>query len=164
MRIAGSGSLLNVFSACESMSPSKVRKATLYQPPQPRSQWLTIIAQDPGVRFGCGKNRRMPLANVELPAEVLAPGPRGYRVQVVDYDASSDKLWIPAVYSMSNDFVVGPFANASYPELLSDPRFHQQGVYALATTDWYPPFPRWPAHTGPFRPTPTCRDGVSSRL
>src|ERR1043165_6026243 len=101
---------------------------TTHKAPKPRLQRLTIIAQDPGVRVGRGKDRRILRANVELPAEALAPGPWGYRVQVVDYDASSDTHWTPAEYSMRHDMVVDPFANANDARLLSGPQFHQQNV------------------------------------
>ncbi len=49
-----------------------------------RTQELTIIAQDPSVKI----NGEILTAQVSIPAEELAPGPRGYRVQVVDYDSS----------------------------------------------------------------------------
>ena len=52
---------------------------------------LTIIAQDPSVRFRTGILR----ARVEIPDEPLGPGPLGYRAQVVDYDASTNTLYQP---------------------------------------------------------------------
>ena len=45
-----------------------------------RTQELTIIAQDPSVRI----DGQILTTQVSIPAEELAPGPRGYRVQVVD--------------------------------------------------------------------------------
>jgi hypothetical protein len=96
--------------------------------PKPRTQRLTIIAQDPAVR---DKNHRILRAVVEIPAETLQPGPWGYRVQVVDYDAASDTLWKPHEYIMKNAVVVDPFANARDGELVSNPRFHQQNVFAI---------------------------------
>lgn len=99
--------------------------------PKPRTQWLTIIAQDPGVRIKSGKKRTILKAKVEIPAEQLAPGPWGYRVQVVDYDASSDQLWKPVSYTYRDDVVEDPFSRATDDELLDDPKFHQQNVYAI---------------------------------
>jgi hypothetical protein len=96
--------------------------------PVPRLQKLTIIAQDPGVR---DENDCILRAAVELPAETLQPGPWGYRVHVIDYDAATNQLWKPYVYGMENGILVDPFAKKSDAQLLSDPRFHQQNVYAI---------------------------------
>lgn len=96
--------------------------------PKPRTQKLTVIAQDPGVRDRGGKIVR---AVVELPAEDLQAGPWGYRVQVVDYDAAADILWQPHQYEVKDGVVVDPFVDAEDEELLSNPRFHQQNVYAI---------------------------------
>lgn len=96
--------------------------------PVPRIQKLTIIAQDPGVRDENGCILR---AAVELPAETLQPGPWGYRVHIIDYDAATNQLWKPYVYRMKNGILIDPFAKKSDAQLLSDPRFHQQNVYAI---------------------------------
>jgi hypothetical protein len=83
---------------------------------------LTIIAQDPSVR---SKNRIL-RARVEIPEEALAAGPLGYRVHVVDYDASTNTLYRP--------FEIGwrdTFATASDRALLANPQFHAQNVYAI---------------------------------
>ena len=47
---------------------------------QLNTQRLTIVAQDPSVRTG----RRILTAEVDIPAEELLPGPRGYHVSVID--------------------------------------------------------------------------------
>ena len=96
--------------------------------PKPRTQKLTIIAQDPSAKDGAGKIVR---ARVDIPAESLQPGPWGYRVQVVDFDAATDTLWKPLEYKERDGLVEDPFATASDAELLADPRFHQQNVYAI---------------------------------
>jgi hypothetical protein len=96
--------------------------------PVRRTQKLTIIAQDPGVRDEKGCILR---AVVELPAETLQPGPWGYRVQVIDYDAACDRLWEPLPYTIKNGVLVDPFLKKSDADLLRDPRFHQQNVYAI---------------------------------
>ncbi len=49
----------------------------------------TIFAQDPSIRLS-GKIVR---AQIDIPNEELQPGPRGYRVQVVDYDSSTHTLY-----------------------------------------------------------------------
>ena len=53
---------------------------------------LTIIAQDPGVRDA---NGQILTAEIEVPVEELEPGPRGYRVHVVDFDVSTNTLYRP---------------------------------------------------------------------
>ena len=98
---------------------------------RPRSQFFTIIAQDPAVRIGQGRSAKILRARVEVPAERLAEGPWGYRVHVIDYDATSDTLWQPHAYAIQNDLLLDPFENATDAELLSDPKFHQQNVYAI---------------------------------
>src|SRR5688500_591477 len=60
----------------------------------PRTRRLTIVAQDPSVRV----DGKILTTEVDLPAEEIAPGPRGYRVQVVDYDTSSGFLYQPLDY------------------------------------------------------------------
>src|SRR5258708_14041780 len=58
-----------------------------------------VIALDPSVR---GSDQRILTAEIEIPNEELAPGPRGYRVQGVDYDASNRILYQPAPYRASD--------------------------------------------------------------
>src|SRR2546423_4188300 len=101
-------------------------------PPKPRTRRLTVIAQDPGVTV----RGKILTTEVEIPAEEVAPGPRGYRVQVVDYDASAGVLYQPREYEPLQDGqYLDPFKEeAARPDnsgLLSDPHFHQQNVYAL---------------------------------
>jgi hypothetical protein len=59
----------------------------------PNSRIVTIIAQDPSVRV----RGKILTADVEIPAEELLPGPRGYRVNVIDYDSSTGVLYKPAI-------------------------------------------------------------------
>lgn len=99
---------------------------------KPRMRRLTIVAQDPGVKV----NGQILTTEVEIPAEEIAPGPRGYRVQVIDYDVSSGVLYQPLEYpALQNGSYVDPFEKtAKEPgnhKLLKDPRFHQQNVYAI---------------------------------
>ncbi|HET9165384.1 MAG TPA: hypothetical protein VFP11_05265, partial [Candidatus Angelobacter sp.] len=60
----------------------------------------------------------------EIPNEELAPGPRGYRVQVVDYDASNQILYEPVPYSDIEKLRV-----PSRPE--KDRGFHARNTYAI---------------------------------
>ena len=92
---------------------------------------LTIFAQDPSLRDRRG---RIVTAAIEIPNEVLIAGPRGYRVQVVDYDSTSNRLYAPldgAKYG-SVDEPRDPFAAVPGATLLASPAFHAQNVYAIA--------------------------------
>lgn len=96
---------------------------------------LTILAQDPAVRLG----GRLAFASVSVPAEVLAKGPTGYRVKIVDYDASSRVLYVDKTDRRPvNGEFLDPFSrredesDEDYEKrLLDDPNFHSQNVYAI---------------------------------
>ena len=102
-----------------------------------RSQKFTIIAQDPSVTvwdLGLQKIKIL-TTQVEIPAEELAPGPRGCRVQVVDYDSSTGILYPPFRYRVLEDGQYNdPFLNESDQTLLNDPGFHAQNVYGTRGT------------------------------
>ena len=49
---------------------------------------LTVLALDPSVR----RNGRIVRTEIEIPNEPLVAGPRGHRVSIVDYDASTDSF------------------------------------------------------------------------
>lgn len=96
------------------------------QPIQTRK--LTIVAQDPSVRI----NGEILRASIEVPAEEIGMGPRGYRVDVVDYDSSTMSLYKPIKYPpLDGKREADPFAKASDSQLLTDPNFHAQNVYAI---------------------------------
>jgi len=90
----------------------------------PATRKMTIIAQDPSVKDTDGKILR---TQVSIPYEKLGPGPRGYRVHVVDYDSSQRVLYHPPDISDDSD----PFIRASDRRLCEDPAFHAQNVYAI---------------------------------
>ncbi len=101
--------------------------------PLPRTRRLTVIAQDPGVT---GPDGQVLTTEIEIPAEELSPGPRGYRVHVVDYDASADKLYASTAYDPPQDnCYVDPFKEfverGRVNDLLDEPAFHSQNVYAI---------------------------------
>ncbi len=102
--------------------------------PLSRTRRLTIIAHDPSLRDQKGNIIK---AAVDIPAEDLAPGPRGYRVHVIDYDTSTSTLYTPHDYAPAreNGLYPDPFEEAAKlhrdQELLGDPRFHAQNVYAI---------------------------------
>jgi hypothetical protein len=95
-------------------------------PQDGRTREFTIIGQDPAVRDA----GRIVRARVAVPAEELDRGPRGYRVSIVDYDCTQDVLYEPADigrHAESGD----RYARADDDQLLQDPGFHAQNVYAL---------------------------------
>ena len=93
------------------------------------SQRLPIIAQDPSVKVG----DRIVRASIDVPAEELLPGPRGYRVAVVDYDVTANALYQPASLpsGLEGDYA-DPFLDVPDETLLPAPRIHAQNVYAIA--------------------------------
>ena len=62
------------------LSPQEAARAPTRQ--------MTVIAQDPGVR----RDGNIVMATIDVPAEDLRGGPIGYRVQVVDYDATTPEF------------------------------------------------------------------------
>jgi hypothetical protein len=96
---------------------------------QPRTRRFTIIAQDPGVKNFRGEILR---AEVDIPAEDFEPGPSGFRVQVIDYDISTGVHYLPKDYCDNADGAYAdPYADRPDEDLLTDPNFHAQNVYAI---------------------------------
>ena len=95
-----------------------------------RTRPLRIIAQDPSIEF----DGRILTATVDVRAEALAAGPWGHRVQVIDYDASTHTLYAPRPgedHTDKDGKFLDPSVDATDHELLTDPRFHAQNVYAI---------------------------------
>lgn len=103
------------------------------------TQTFTIVAQDPAVRRPDGG---LVLAKVAVPLETLSLGPTGYRLKVVDINASTARLYAAHAYASDADGrIVDPFevsSDATPDEmrrfeagLLADPRFHCQNTYAI---------------------------------
>ncbi len=61
-----------------------------------------MVAQDPNVKA----RGRILRAEIDVPRETLAPGPRGFRVNVLDFDASTQTLLRPVSLAVDDD----PFA------------------------------------------------------
>jgi len=100
---------------------------------------LTIVAKDPGLRIGA--NGPMVFARVDVPAEILSPGPTGYRIKVVDYNATERRAYASRKLYQDKDELLDPFAPAAGETLddpryqarvLADPNFHSQNCYAIA--------------------------------
>jgi hypothetical protein len=95
--------------------------------PLPPQRHMTVVAQDPCVRK---KNGKILMAKIALPAEELIPGPTGYRVHVVDFDASEGSFY--GAHNLPADYEREPasWQNGDL-KLLRDFRFHAQNAYAL---------------------------------
>jgi len=98
--------------------------------PLVRTTKMRVVAQDPSV--GASNGKAILTALVDVPAEVLASGPRGYRVQVVDYDASTRRLYPPLDPGDSSEaWMAAPDSTVPDSVILEDPRFHARNTYAL---------------------------------
>lgn len=95
----------------------------------PRTRRLKIVAQDPSIR---DKDGKILTADVDVPAEDFAPGPSGYRVQVIDYDSSTGTHYMPLMYPpLKNGAYRDPFKIKREEDILENPNFHAQNVYAI---------------------------------
>lgn len=94
-----------------------------------RSRELTIVAQDPLMTYPAGhpKAGRIVTARIRVPAETLSPGPRGYRVHCIDFDATTNTYYNTDVPKETDD----RFDDPSDETILGDPSFHCQNAYAL---------------------------------
>lgn len=89
--------------------------------PRPDRRPLQIFAFDPMLGRAGGR------VTVSVPNEALIPGPQGSRIQVIDYDATTKTMYAPV--DLNDPAVL--MTNGLDPSE-SDPRFHQQMVYAVA--------------------------------
>jgi len=91
---------------------------------------LTVLAQDPSVLV----NGQMLTITVPVPSASLAPGPKGPRIQVIDYDSTEGRYYAPYPQRPSSPF--DRYANVtSTARLVADRDFHAQNVYGhVATT------------------------------
>ncbi len=87
---------------------------------------ITVIAQDPAVRRGS----KIVMATVHVPAEDLAAGPMGYRVQIVDYDATRRLFHGEHDLPASQGEEPRSWREGD-PRIVRDFRFHAQNTYAL---------------------------------
>jgi hypothetical protein len=99
--------------------PKSAKQVVITPNLQPTCKYR-IVALDPSIKDPAG---RALTALIEIPNEELLPGPRGYRVQVVDYDASNRMLYRPSPYRPQD------LEKASRPE--TDRAFHARNTYAI---------------------------------
>ncbi|MFM1990359.1 MAG: hypothetical protein RJA99_3316 [Pseudomonadota bacterium] len=91
---------------------------------------VTVIAQDPSFT----RSGQIVKACLSIPAERLEPGPSGARIRVVDYDASTGALYQADRKGVSaGGELIDRFADSSDAELLANPHFHAQNVYAIVS-------------------------------
>jgi hypothetical protein len=83
---------------------------------------LKIFASDPMLARTRG-NR----ITIDIPNELLRPGPQGSRFEVIDYDGVNDCFYPPVDLNDAAILMQGGLEPTE-----SDPRFHQQMVYAVA--------------------------------
>ncbi len=89
---------------------------------RPQYRPLKIFAVDPMLGRTAG-NR----VSIEVENELLQPGPSGERLEVVDYDGAHGCYYPPVNLDDPNLLIQGGMEPSE-----SDPRFHQQMVYAVA--------------------------------
>src|SRR5687767_1641561 len=89
---------------------------------QPSRRPLRIFASDPMLGSTAG-NR----VTIDVPNEPLGPGPRGARLRVIDYDGAHGRYYCPVNLDDPAILIQGGLQQSE-----SDPRFHQQMVYAVA--------------------------------
>jgi len=103
----------------------------------PRYRQLTVIAQDPSVTYPRGPRKgQIVTARIRVPAESLAPGPCGYRLHCIDFDATTDTYYDTGISETEDRYEEPadptPAAIERYNKrLLTEPDFHCQNVYAL---------------------------------
>ncbi|MDR6955497.1 hypothetical protein J2X65_004877 [Ancylobacter sp. 3268] len=84
----------------------------------------------------------MAFTSVKVPAEILAKGPTGYRIKVVDYNATEQRAYLDRqdyqdeAGALLDPFGCGPGETPEDPayqtRLIGDPNFHAQNCYAIA--------------------------------
>ena len=89
---------------------------------RPKRRPLKIYASDPMAGKSLGNRARVDIKN-----EPLQPGPVGERLAVVDYNAATGRYYPPIDLDDPNILMQGGLDPTE-----SDPRFHQQMVYAVA--------------------------------
>jgi len=90
----------------------------------PATRQMTVIAQDPSITRADGS---ILMAKIAVPDEELMPGPIGYRVQVVDYDASTGNY--RGAHDLEKD--EPDEWRKGDPSIVGNFRFHAQNAYAL---------------------------------
>ena len=95
---------------------------------------VTVIARDPSVQVG-GPLSARPWRSQTRNCQA---GPRGYRVQVVDFDSSTGILYKTLIDppNRSDGPPPDPFERSSDEELLASPDFHALNCTPLSCARW----------------------------
>lgn len=89
----------------------------------PRTRPLRCYAFDPSQRKFFGNEMTL-----EVNYEKLVPGPIGERIAVIDYDGANKRFYPPV--NLDDPYIL---MSSGLNPTESDPRFHQQMVYAVAS-------------------------------
>lgn len=90
--------------------------------PTPVTRKLQVYRVDPS-----GAKSTENQITVAVPWEKLAAGPTGRKIAIIDYDAANKRYYPPV--DLDDPLLL---ANDGFDPTESDPRFHQQMVYAIA--------------------------------
>jgi hypothetical protein len=96
--------------------------------PRPPVRNFSVVAQDPSVRDEHGN---ILMATISIPAEDLGSGPIGYRVHVVDYDATIRRYYGSHALPLEHGKEPEGWQRGNVESILGDFRFHAQNVYAI---------------------------------
>jgi hypothetical protein len=99
------------------------KKSPALNVPTPVTRKLQVYAVDPS--SGRAANNQI---IVSVPWEPLTAGPTGGKIAVIDYDAANQCYYPPV--DLEDPMLL---ANDGFDPSESDPRFHQQMVYAIAS-------------------------------
>jgi hypothetical protein len=91
--------------------------------PWPTARPLNVYALDPSLGKLVGN-----YMTTSVRYEKLKPGPIGERFAVIDYDGGTERFYLPVDLNDPQLLIGGGFAPSQ-----TDPRFHQQMVYAVAS-------------------------------
>lgn len=98
---------------------------------RPSRRPLRVFALDP-MRVDRGRAGRVtPRVTLYPPYEPVSPGPRGARIEVIDYDGAHACFYRPIDLD-DRDVLI----RDGLPPSETDPRFHQQMVYAVIANVW----------------------------
>lgn len=107
---------------------SPLQGEAVWNPGGRRFAPMTIVAQDPDVRWPDG---RVVAGVVAVPSVRATPGPRTHRFHVANYDPATGQMGGPLlVYAQEQ--LEDRFPGDLDDETLADPAFHAQNVYAIA--------------------------------
>ena len=99
--------------------------------PQPPFRPLRIYALDPMRLDDSGEGFVTPRAVLNVEYEELRPGPIGERFQVIDFDGSRNVFYEPV--DLDDPRII---MTQGLTPTETEPRFHQQMVYAVASSVW----------------------------